>query len=362
MTLYETRLQHDLAAIRQRVAAVARDVCAAVAQSVEALIARDRERCYALILGDLRINREVRAIDAACHAFVARHLPAAGHLRFVTGVLRMNIALERIGDYAVTIARQAVQLESSPPPQIVRDIQLIADQSVQMLEQSVRAFAESDAALARGTKPLAARIDHTYEHVLNDFVDVETARPLDEALSTIAVLNKLERVSDQAKNICEEIVFIVTGETKPPKRYRVLFVTAGDDGVGPLANAIARKRFAHIMHFDSAGWAAADALAAAVTTAASQLDVELAAESPVPITATGQHLDDYHVIVSLAGDLRPHLPGIPFHTVIQEFDSGAPWPGSVDAGFEAAVDDIHRLLSQQIVDLVVALRGEEVLD
>ena len=71
---------------------------------MHALLTRDRELAAEVILGDLPINREVRAIDALCHAFVARHLPSAGHLRFVSSVLRLNVELERIGDYAVTIA------------------------------------------------------------------------------------------------------------------------------------------------------------------------------------------------------------------------------------------------------------------
>ena len=71
-----------------------------------------------VVLGDLVVNRRVRKLDSKCHAFVARHLPSAGHLRFVSSVLRLSIALERVGDYAVIIARELAQLESPPPQQV----------------------------------------------------------------------------------------------------------------------------------------------------------------------------------------------------------------------------------------------------
>jgi len=102
MNGYERRLAEDKREIRRRVVAVGERVRAAVEMSVESLLRGDRAECARVILGDLPINREVRSINKLCHAFIARHLPSAGHLRFVSAVLQMNIGLERIGDYAVT--------------------------------------------------------------------------------------------------------------------------------------------------------------------------------------------------------------------------------------------------------------------
>ena len=349
MTHYQSRLEEDLGRIRRRVAAIGSDVHKAVKASVQALIQGDRDTAYALMLGDLRINREIRAIDALCHKFVARHLPAAGHLRFVSAVLRINIALERIGDYAVTICRQAVQLKGPPPAQLVRDLELIADQSVEMLDQCTRAFAESNAELARGTKAIAARVDHTYEHILEDFLEAEKARPLPEVIALLAVFNKLERVSDQAKNICEDVVFIVTGETKPPKKYKVLFIDPGDDSLGRIAQALGRKSFPHACYWDTAGWAPAAAVRADAVAAADALGMELDGAKPRSIASLGHDLGDYHVLVSLAGDPGAHLAEIPFHSVLQKWHVGA------GGGLEGA----GRALADRIADLVEVLLGAE---
>ena len=78
MKRYEARLAHDLNAIQKRVAGIADAVRAAVNEAVVGLETFDKDRLYDVILNDHPINRESRAIDAMCHAFVARHLPAAG--------------------------------------------------------------------------------------------------------------------------------------------------------------------------------------------------------------------------------------------------------------------------------------------
>jgi len=110
MTHYEERLEKDLVRLREGVATVGNKVQQALEHAVRALLERDHELAYDTVLGDMPINRDVRAMDRHCHVFVARHLPSSGHLRYVSSVMRLNVALERIGDYAVAISREAVQL------------------------------------------------------------------------------------------------------------------------------------------------------------------------------------------------------------------------------------------------------------
>jgi phosphate transport system protein len=81
---YEKRLEQDVSEIREGVQRVGDEVRKALADSVRALLSGDRDLASRTILGDLPINREIRALDHRCHAFVARHFPGAGHLRFVS--------------------------------------------------------------------------------------------------------------------------------------------------------------------------------------------------------------------------------------------------------------------------------------
>ena len=73
----------------------------ALENAVTALIKIDHELAYAIILEDNCINRGFEEINQLCYGFVARHLPSAGHLRMISSILRMNIEMERIGDYEV---------------------------------------------------------------------------------------------------------------------------------------------------------------------------------------------------------------------------------------------------------------------
>ena len=107
MSHYEERLARDLADLKGRIATLGVRLDAALGAAVRAFLGRDRDLASSTILGDRAVNRATREIDRLCHAFVVRHLPSAGHLRYISAVLRLCIALERIGDYAVSISREA---------------------------------------------------------------------------------------------------------------------------------------------------------------------------------------------------------------------------------------------------------------
>ena len=114
MSHYEQRLEKDLDNIRSEVHQMATRVECAVQNSIHALITLNEDLANSVILGDGPINRQMRAIDSLCHQFIAVHLPSAGHLRLISSVIRINIILERIGDYAVTISRELQLISDSP--------------------------------------------------------------------------------------------------------------------------------------------------------------------------------------------------------------------------------------------------------
>jgi phosphate transport system protein len=353
---YERRLEADKAAIRERVAAIGGRVEAAVREASAALLAGDHARCYRLILADMPINREVRSIDAACHAFVARHLPSAGHLRFISSVLRMNIALERIGDYAVTVCREAVQLEAPPPEAARAAITELTAEGAEVLREAMRAFSTEDATLAREIRSRAKLYAANYEELYRSLVAQEGSRSLKDLFAILAVFHRLERVSDQAKNVCEETLFCVTGETKAPKTYSVLFVDGRGTLVAPLAEAMARKAFPQSGRYDSAGFAAGDALAPEAINMAAELGLDLAGISPHPLRAGRKHLEKYHVAVGLTPGARAALGELPFHFVYLEWNLPTlDGPGAV----EPRLRSLCQQLSAEIRELMTTLRGDD---
>ncbi|MEM7049942.1 MAG: phosphate signaling complex protein PhoU [Acidobacteriota bacterium] len=360
MSHLEQRLEADLEDIRARVGAMGEAVEAALGDAVQALVRRDFELAGETILGDHAINRASREIDRRCHSFVALHLPSAGHLRFVSSVLRLNLELERIGDYAVTISREAVRISAPLPELLADDVELLAQQSRAMLRQAIAAFREGNSDLARGTLPMARQSDALYRKVLSDLLQAgeKGQQELQDLLALQAALKGLERVSDQAKNLCEETIFIVTGETKAPKHFRVLFVEAANDGASLIAEALARDSFADSGEFASAGWAPATAADSRVAAFLSRRGFDLAALEPKALEPQGDELEAYHVIVDLSGDGRGHLQ-VPFRTVLLSWDVALDL-GDLDPERAAPrLENCYRDLAHRLRELMERLRGAE---
>ncbi len=348
MSHYEERLEHDLNAIRQAVLAVGKIIGAATKESVRALLQRNRAMASKVILGDLHVNRTIRDIDRRCHAFVARHLPSAGPLRFVSSVLRLDVGLERIGDYAVTIGREAVQLSQDAPPAIAADIEMMCDQALAMYDQAMLAFEKGDPGIARGAIGTTGQLKTTFDKVFDDLIREgdKGSRPVRDLVALMVVLNRLERVRDQAKNICEEIVFAATGETKRPRKYEVVFVDEHNQRLGPMAAALARKGWSDHAHFTTAGWNPADAFDPAISEFIDSRGLEVPGGKPARLDTSHDRLNEYDVIVVLRASAGEQIPEIPFHTVLLEWEIQGTDP-----------EELFKQLSVEVHDLADCLFG-----
>ena len=359
---YEERLERDLNDLRDRVAAVAAKVEQGLKDALRAILHQDKRLANATVLGDLPINRAIRAIDKSCHFFVARHLPTAGHLRYISSVLRLIIALERTGDYAVTIAREAKVISSPLGDDVKRDLKRMADEAFHMLHQAVEAFNDRNAELAKGTMSYADQVDHTLSNAFDLLVQKgeEDAYPIVDLFGILTVFNRLERVSDQAKNICEETVYAVTGETKKPKVYRILFLDDADDCRSQMAVAIGRKAFPEGGSYTSAGLNPATEVDAACAQFMAEHGHEPTGASPRRFEEIPEDWKDNHVVVSLEGSIERYVPDVPFHTITLEWELPKPPQAGVgDEEKRAAFEAIYRQLSASIGDLMETLHGEE---
>lgn len=360
--IYEQRLQEDLNHIRDGVAAVSSQVETAVNQAVKAILHQDKPLANLTILGDLPINRAIRVLDRRCHYFIARHLPSAGHLRFISSVMRVNIALERIGDYAATIAREAKTLNQPLGKEIQAAIAKMADEALSMLHQAVEAFNERNADLAHATKGFAYQLDHSFANAFN----LLTHKGEADVYSTVnlfgilIVFNRLERISDQAKNICEETIFAVTGESKPPKMYRILFLDETDDCRTQMAVGIAKKLFPVHGEYTSAGREAGHNRPAC---AQFMMDLGLDLSDPTPkvFSTIPEDWKEKHVIVSLSGAVDEYMEQVPFHAIALQWDD-IPTPPPAEADSQSAREQyevLYQHLALHIQNLMDMLHGEE---
>jgi phosphate transport system protein len=358
MTHYQERLDKDLQEIRAAIKDVADLAQDQVGDAVRALLAFDRDLAARVILRDRIINRLTRGLDHLCHGFVVRHLPAGRHLRYISAVLRLGVALERIGDYAVTVGRHTLRCSGAPPEQISRDIELLAHQARTCLDEALLGFGEESADRARKTFGLTYGMDSTHDRASEDLIaTVESGQvPVRDLFAYTRALYALLRVSDQAENIAQETLFAVTGEARNPKVYRILFVEGANDCKSVVAEAYARKAFPESGAFSSAGWEPADRIRPEAATFLEEHGFPLEGLLPKPLPELMAEPRHFHVIVGLDGGAREQVGELPYKTVFLEWDLG---PCPFGPGGAERSEEIYRDIATRLRELMLILRGED---
>jgi phosphate transport system protein len=357
MTHYEERLERDIERIRQGVIAIAKGAERGLENAITALLTLDSDLAYRTIIEDNPINRQAEEVDRLCHYFVARHLPSAGHLRFISSVLRMNVELERIGDYAVNIAREAATIKQPIEDPIRGEIERMTQDSLRMYRYALAAFAEGNVDAAHSTMRTAKAVVVEFEEIYEDLIREGRggSTGVKDLLSKLIVIYMLERVSAQSKNLCEEVVFALTGERKQRRPVRVIFLDRGSDAASRIAVAIGNKAFPDVGIYSHVGRESRPAEASLASF------MEEAGHSFAQSDGASPELDkihwrDYDVIVSLEGPVSDYVAEVPVGTVAFEWPiPERPAPGAADAG------DVYRAMYQEIStrlhDLMEMMRG-----
>ncbi|MEO6989972.1 MAG: phosphate signaling complex protein PhoU [Candidatus Baltobacteraceae bacterium] len=175
----------------------------AIASAVSALEGRDTALAARVIAGDDVVDDLRRKIEQSCIELIWRQQPVAGELRQVAAMLEIVVDLERCGDYAVDIAKNAIKLDDAPLRPARVEIGRIAAAASHMLSDAMRAYTERDAA---GSDRVIARddeVDMLYGRGIEALQDEMQADPALVRAGTIVlfVLATLERVGDRAQNI-----------------------------------------------------------------------------------------------------------------------------------------------------------------
>ncbi|MEZ4425580.1 MAG: PhoU domain-containing protein [Gemmatimonadota bacterium] len=323
MSHYEQRLEQDAQALRSGVAKVGKWVSENVADAVRALTTNDKVLANRTILRDRAVNRQIDDLDHLCHVFVIRHLPSAGHLRLVSSVLRVNVALERIGDYAVTACRELLQLSAPLPEGVAADIAILGDQAGAALRNAVEAFVTGDLSKAAQAEGMAKQVDPTFLKTYRDLTQAgdRDERQTRDLFSTLLAARVIKRVADQAENLCEQTQFQVTGESKGHKTYRILFFDERGALLSRMAQSFAEEAYPDTGRFRSAGYAPADHFDPGLLAFLQQRGVHVEG-APVALAKALDVPKHYHVIVGIGAKASNHIKDIPFRTVTLTWDLG----------------------------------------
>ncbi|MCL0049376.1 phosphate signaling complex protein PhoU [Dehalococcoidia bacterium] len=186
----------------------------AIARSVEALKKRDLKLAEQVVEDDQEINRKRFAIEEDCITIIATQQPMAGDLRIIITVLNLITELERMGDYAEGIARIALMIGDEPPLKPLIDIPRMAEKARDMLRRSLEAFINRDSEEAIRINAEDDEVDNLYDQVFRELLVfmMEDPRTITRATRLIWVAHNLERIADRVTNVCERVVFTVTGK------------------------------------------------------------------------------------------------------------------------------------------------------
>lgn len=356
---YEKRMEEDLDEIRNEVGDVIERVEGQLQDAVKALLDDRIELANQVILGDRLVNGQIRQIDQLCHAFIVRHAPSAGHLRYVSAVLRFNIALERVGDYASTIGREVVQLSGMPSGQVSRDIELISKQSRMSFAQALKSFRNADVAMARNTHGLSEQTDAVLENTFSDLIAVGERQEMSlrDIFGLLRIINLLKRVAEQADNICEHTVFAYTGKLDPPKVFRVLFLDQLNNCASQIAEGYARKAFPESGEYASAGISSVTELGPGLKEFLDQNGIDVHRKYPKKFRSLDGVIPHYHIVVVLENGIREHIQHIPFRTVLLEWDLGIEKTDLEEKWTEEQFAELFQEIAHRVRDLMQTLRG-----
>ena len=186
----------------------------AILNSVDALRRRDVAAAKGINLEDKRINDKRFAIENHILIIFATQSPLAHDLRVLAAMLEIITELERIGDYAKGISKVAIRLADDDTPIPIREISAMADKATSMLHRALGAFVSEDLSAAYAISKEDEEVDEQYRSVYRKVVQnmIKNPEKIDHADQVLWVIHNLERTADRVTNICERIVFVVSGE------------------------------------------------------------------------------------------------------------------------------------------------------
>lgn len=200
----------QLEELRRNIILMGGEVERQIHRAIEALIEVDPEKARSVIAADRDIDRMEMKVEDLAVQLLALQQPVAVDLRFLVAALKINNDLERIGDHAVNIAEGAERLAGQKPFKPFIDIPYMAEVAETMLKQSLDAFVNRDAALAKQVLKKDDILDEKNVSIIRELLTYMAEYPtlITYCIELISISKNLERVGDLATNICEDTIFI----------------------------------------------------------------------------------------------------------------------------------------------------------
>ena len=356
---HEESVSRDMQRIRDHIIEMARYTETSLRDTIKACLEHDHTLAYGIILRDQYIDEKEKEIDRLCLEFIVKQQPVAHALRFAFSAIKLNIEIERVGDYAESMARHLFKMKEWPADQCKSGILQLAELSISMFHDAIQSFIEESPELAKKTILVEDTVDTLRETCINDLL--RATKNEEPPLALFNIIRRFERVADQARNICMEVLYLSTGEYvkhSGSEVFRVLFVDEHNSLRSRMAEAIANSLNQPRFIFSSAGidpkpvdprtidFMKRKGFDISNTTSRSILQIP--------------NLDMYHVIVAFASEAKQIFPREPRKTIYIDWEIPAPSLARDDKEtIEAGHENIFQFVTKHVSNLVNAIIGSK---
>ncbi len=187
-------------------------VVRSIQAATRALVENDLELADEVIAFDDDVDARYVAIERGIESLLARQTPVASDLRLVLAMLHVNLHLERMADYCVTVAKLTkLAAENTSNPKIVANLAEMGVRAEEMTRVALRSFRHRDTVRSEALVELDELIDRANRRAVEHVLEL-SAEQREWGLRMLVVSRCLERIGDHAVDIGEQTAYLVTGE------------------------------------------------------------------------------------------------------------------------------------------------------
>ncbi len=214
MARHALHLEREIARLRDLVLSLGTRVEESVQDAVKSLVERNTELAKKVVESDREIDLMEVEVEEECLKILALYQPVANDLRLIVSILKMNQDLERVGDLAGNVSERAVYLASKEKIPLPLEINSMADLVKEMLRESLDAFVNADANLARKVCASDDAVDDFNREMYRQMEMAMRDNPdrISVFIHILSASRYLERIADHATNIAEDVIYFTEGE------------------------------------------------------------------------------------------------------------------------------------------------------
>ena len=210
-----SQFDEELSRLRTHVLQMGGLVETQVSAAIDAYSTGEIASVKSIVDADRKVNELEKAIDDDCAHVIAKRQPTASDLRLILGISKIVTDLERAGDEAKKIAKgvRRIYENGHVPSQFGIGVRHLAEAAIVMGRQALDAFARLDVELAKSVIRADSEVDTEFKSIIRQLIThmMEDPRTITTSIDIITIARAIERIGDHAKNVSEQVIFVVEG-------------------------------------------------------------------------------------------------------------------------------------------------------